>query len=74
MLEADAAKKYIVWDSGAKGRLTGARLAQVAPFDVRHADIMLCGPDPMMYSLSKQLIALGVPAKTIYYETFSYRD
>jgi ferredoxin-NADP reductase len=65
---------YIQWDSRTSGRLTGAKVAELAPFAVADANVMLCGPNAMMYDLSKQLISLGVPAGNIYYETFSYRD
>ncbi len=65
---------FVPWNSRASGRLTGQKVADAVPFGVAGADIMLCGPNEMMYLLSRQLIQLGVPAKNIYYETFSYRD
>ncbi len=65
---------YVQWNSRTSGRLSGAKVAELVPFALPDADVMLCGPNEMMYDLSKQLISLGVPAKNIYYETFSYRD
>lgn len=65
---------YRLWESRSDGRLTAQGVAALAPFSLDGADVMLCGPDAMMYELSHQFIALGVPASRIYYETFSYRD
>jgi predicted ferric reductase len=62
--------EYIEHDS-ASGRLTARMIQEKAKMN--NAKYMLCGPVPMMESITEQLVSLGVLRKRIIYEDFTFR-
>lgn len=54
----------------AKNRLDGDKIKQLSP-DFKDRDIFICGPVPMMMSIKKALLNMGVPKTSIHYEKFS---
>ena len=58
--------------SNKDGRLSAEKIvASSGPLDDK--DIYLCGPFALTEALSRQFIGLGVPARRIHYEEFSFR-
>lgn len=51
------------------GYLTAERIAQ--DLSLQRTDVLLCGPPPMMHSLSAQFQKLDISSKRIHYEEFS---
>ncbi|MCW2540170.1 MAG: hypothetical protein JWN95_1895 [Frankiales bacterium] len=51
--------------------LSAPRLQRLVP-DLREQDVYLCGPEAMMASTRKSLIAAGVPRRHIHHESFSF--
>jgi ferredoxin-NADP reductase len=56
--------------SGVRGHLDGPLIAAQCPDLVARA-CYVCGPPPMMEAVSQALLALGVPAPSIYLERFA---
>jgi|694.fasta_scaffold35897_11 ferredoxin-NADP reductase len=52
------------------GFVTRDYLRRVVP-DVSERDVFLCGPPVVMRMLSKDLVALGVPAARVFSERFA---
>lgn len=60
---------------GATGRIGKDKLADlVSGLPLSRADILICGPLPMMAAASAMLLELGAPAGRIHYERFDYHD
>lgn len=57
--------------SGEKGRLDEEKIRRLLP-DFREHDFYLCGPPQMIKDIKKILRGLGIKAKKIYYEKFSF--
>lgn len=53
------------------GLLNAERIAQTSG-DIKHSDILICGPPPMMHSLGEQFYKLGLPHRQIHTEEFSF--
>ena len=66
---------YLPGRRGAGGRaidpLGPAGLQALVP-DVRQRDVYVCGPDPMMRHVEASLSALGLPARQVHVERFTY--
>lgn len=57
----------------AQGRLGEAQMRQLLEgLDPKRVEVMICGPGPMMTTLTDTLNDLGVPLPRIHYERFSY--
>ena len=54
-----------------KGYIDEERLKRLVP-DIKERDVYFCGPPPMAISLIPAIVRLGVPAKQIHYEKFSF--
>ncbi len=60
---------------GATGRIDRNKLADlVSGLPLKSADILICGPLPMMAAASAILLELGAPAGRIHYERFDYHE
>lgn len=60
---------------GATGRIEKGKLADlVSGLPLSGADILICGPLPMMAAASAMLLELGAPAEHIHYERFDYHE
>lgn len=55
---------------GEEGNLDQEKIARLVP-DVAEREVYLCGPPPMMKGVIRNLHALGVPPRRIYYERFA---
>ncbi len=58
------------WD-GLKGHVCADTIEECAGDLLTEADIYLCGPPPMMHSVTEQLKSLGVPRRRIHSERFA---
>lgn len=56
----------------AAGHLTAATIVVLTEI-AAGADVFLCGPDPMVWTLGRSLHRRGVPRDCIHRETFSFR-
>jgi ferredoxin-NADP reductase/DMSO/TMAO reductase YedYZ heme-binding membrane subunit len=56
------------WD-GSRGPITRDMIAGFVP-DLKTGPVMLCGPDPMMTAMRKQLVEMGIPDGQIHQEAF----
>lgn len=65
--------KVVMWDSSQQGRIDVAGIDKVANL-ARISGVRLCGPKPMMVSLSHQLQQRGIPATMIFFEDFAFVD
>lgn len=65
--------KYHPWVSGKRGRLNAERVAELlgGKEKVLGKIIFLCGPIPMMESLSRQFMDMGVRIRDIVFEDFN---
>ncbi|WP_299365424.1 ferric reductase-like transmembrane domain-containing protein [uncultured Paracoccus sp.] len=54
------------------GRLTAERLAEMAPFEIRDADLWFCGPRGLKDGLLKGLKALGRTPRRVRFEHFEF--
>lgn len=59
--------------SSVAGHLTTQQLRQYVP-DIGEREIFICGPQEMNHSLTRQLIAAGIPRRRIHWERFSFRS
>ena len=60
-------------DGVARGRLGPEQMTQLLDgLDPARTDVLICGPGPLMTSLTDTLAGLGVPLSRIDYERFSY--
>jgi predicted ferric reductase len=64
--------RYLRHVTGESGRLT-ARMIMESTGLTRSVRILLCGPGPMMYDLSRQFAVLGVRRRNIEFEDFNFR-
>jgi ferredoxin-NADP reductase len=55
---------------GETGFIDGRLLGRHLPADLRHADIFLCGPLPMLTATLAGLESLGVPPEHVHAEQF----
>jgi len=62
--------EVIIWDSLDKGHITVDDLSLRNP---ENKSYLICGPDTLKRSITKQLISEGVHQKNIYDEEFSFR-
>lgn len=60
---------YRLYTTAQNGRLTGQKVRDLVG-DMTRSVIFLCGPQPMMASLSEQFVQMGVKRKNIVYEDF----
>lgn len=65
--------KVVVWDSSQQGRIDAAAIDGLVSL-ARISGVRLCGPKPMMESLSLQLQQRGIPAHMIFFEDFAFVD
>jgi predicted ferric reductase len=71
-LQADSYIDYKLWVTREQGRISASAIAQaVDPID--DYAVMLCGTVPFNRDLARQFRALGVPAKRIIAEEFTFR-
>ena len=59
-------------DTSVQGRVTAAG-ALAAAGDVRGLSVFMCGPQPMLRGLQRDLQRAGVPARNIHREFFDWR-
>lgn len=57
--------------SWARGRVTAASLLAAAP-DVARRDLYVCGPAPFMNAVIEGAQSLGLPADSVYQESFNF--
>lgn len=62
-----------LWESSQQGRLDATRINEKVSL-ARISGVRLCGPKPMMLSLSTQLQQQGIPANKIFFEDFAFVD
>ncbi len=71
-LKADSYIDYELWVTKEQGRITAKAIADaVAPID--DYAVMLCGTVPFSRDMTRQLLAIGVPAERIIAEEFAFR-
>ena len=58
--------------SNRDGRLGAEKVVELSG-PVADKDIFLCGPPPMMESLTEQFMKMGVPRQKIHFEEFNFR-
>lgn len=77
-LEAEKNKnfEYIKWVSKEKGRLNIVYIDEICKnkIDIKNARILMCGPPPMIYSLSKDFKKIGISYKDMFFEDFNMLD
>lgn len=77
-LEAESNKNenfsYILWSSEDKGRISANEIRKIVGDDLNERVIFLCGPPPMMYSVSKGLHRMGIPYMHTVFEDFNMLD
>ena len=68
--------EYIPWFSDEKGRITCDEVIHMVKneMDVRNIKILMCGPPPMTYSLSRGFHKKGINHKNIIFEDFNMLD
>jgi predicted ferric reductase len=59
---------YIPWVSAEKGFLTAQAVNALRSLE--DVDIYICGPQPLLHALQKQLKSMGVPQARIHFELF----
>lgn len=60
-------------DSSAEGHLTGSRVLDTVRVDPRLLSVFLCGPTPMVDTLTRDLRRAGVAARNLHREHFDWR-
>ena len=55
-----------------KGRISAEIINKECP-NLRNRLIFLCGPRPMIMSLAKQFIDMGIPRRNIIFENFAFK-
>jgi predicted ferric reductase len=68
--QSEGAVRVIPFITDRDGFLSGKRIAEISG-DLSKADVLMCGPPPMMHALTDQLKSLGVAKKHIHSEEFS---
>lgn len=68
--ESGVGLKFIPYYSQTQGRLAAKNIFDISR-DVLEKEIFICGPPPMMKSLSEQFVKLGVKRSRIHTEEFS---
>ncbi len=68
--------EYIPWFSDEKGRITCDAIIQIVEDKIKLSDvkILMCGPPPMTYSLSRGFHKQGISYKDILFEDFNMLD
>jgi predicted ferric reductase len=68
--------KYISWFSSKNGRLNINEVEKIIKnkIDLKNIKILMCGPLPMVYSLSRGFLKLGVTYHNIIFEDFNMLD
>ena len=64
---------YHLHDSATSGRLTGARIIALLPFQLRKAEMWFCGPAALRTALEKQFRAEDQTPRRIHFERFEFR-
>jgi len=79
-LEAEKNKnknfEYILWSSKERGRLNINHVVKMIEkkMDINEIKILMCGPSPMIYGLSRSFHKLGIPYHNILFEDFNMLD
>lgn len=63
--------KFNLWNANEKGYINSGLISNLSK-GLDSKDIFLCGPPMFMKSLKNQFLSLGVDAKKIHYENFSF--
>lgn len=66
-------RRMIILQSNDGEFATADLLAEKAPFDLKDADIFLCGPKPLTVGLKKGLASAGVAKSRLHSEAFEFR-
>ena len=68
--------EYIAWFSTKKGRLNINEIEKIIKnkMDLKNTKILMCGPPPMVYNLSRSFHKLGVTYHNIVFEDFNMLD
>ncbi len=68
--------KYISWFSSKNGRLNITEIEKIIKnkIDLKNIKILMCGPPPMIYILSRDFHKLGVTYHNIIFEDFNMLD
>ena len=68
--------EYISWFSSKKGRLNISEVEKIIKnkIQIKNTKILMCGPPPMIYSLSRSFRKLGVNYHDIVFEDFNMLD
>lgn len=64
--------RFIIHDSKTSGRLTAKKIAEYTDIP-KESKVWLCGPQPLMLSLSEQFPSFGIRRSHIYFEDFALR-
>jgi len=68
-IEINGKIRVIPWCSSEKGYLSAKIISELSP-DLKNKDILLCGPAPLMFGLTEQLLKLNIKRKNIHFENF----
>lgn len=63
--------KIVPWFSDDKGKITVEEIEKISGIQDKH--FLICGPKPMMYSLSEDLRKIGLPKQSIEMEDFGLK-
>ena len=68
--------QYVSWISDKKGRVNGVDILHLVggKDELKNRIIFMCGPPPMMYSLSKEFHRMGISFHQIIFEDFNMLD
>ncbi len=68
--------EYISWFSSKKGRLTIDEVEKIIKYKIqlKNIKILMCGPPPMIYNLSRNFHKMGVKYNNIVFEDFNMLD
>jgi predicted ferric reductase len=62
---------YAMHDSSVKSFITAMKICEECG-EIKNRDILICGPGPMMASLKKQFMQMGIPKSKIHTEEFMF--
>jgi predicted ferric reductase len=71
--EAHSGVRTYLVDSRVDGRITAQRMLAATEAEPRRVSVFLCGPEPMLRDLQRQLRAAGVRSHRIHREYFDWR-
>jgi predicted ferric reductase len=68
--------EYIAWFSSKKGRLNITEVEKIIKnkMELKNIKILMCGPPPMVYNLSRSFHKSGVKYHNIIFEDFNMLD